>query len=44
MGPHAELVINLFALALQRNLRAEQVKDTANTYPAAATDVVYMLG
>jgi glutathione reductase (NADPH) len=42
VGPHAELVINLFALAMRHNLRAEQMKGTVFTYPTAASDVAYM--
>jgi glutathione reductase (NADPH) len=44
VGPHAEEVINLFALALRRNMGAEQVKDTVSAYPTGASDVVYMFG
>jgi glutathione reductase (NADPH) len=44
VGPHAEEVINVFALALRHNLRAEQVKDTVFAYPTGASDVAYMLG
>jgi glutathione reductase (NADPH) len=44
VGPHAELVINVFALAIRHNLRAEQMKDTVFTYPTAGSDVAYMFG
>ncbi len=43
-GPHAEQVINLFALAMRHDLRASQFLDTVFAYPTAASDVVYMLG
>jgi glutathione reductase (NADPH) len=43
-GPHAEQVINLFALAIRHDLRASQFLDTVFAYPTAASDVVYMLG
>ena len=44
VGPHAEQVINLFALAIWHDLRASQFLDTVFAYPTAASDVVYMLG
>jgi glutathione reductase (NADPH) len=44
VGPHADLVINVFALALRHGLRAEQMKDTVFTYPTAGSDVAYMFG
>jgi glutathione reductase (NADPH) len=44
VGPHAEGVINLFALAIRTNLRAEQMSDTVFAYPTGSSDVSYMLG
>jgi glutathione reductase (NADPH) len=44
VGPHAEVVINLFALAMRNNLRAGQLRDTVFAYPTAASDVGYMFG
>jgi glutathione reductase (NADPH) len=44
VGPHAEQVINLFALAIRHDLCASQFLDTVFAYPTAASDVVYMLG
>jgi glutathione reductase (NADPH) len=36
VGPHAEEVINLFALAIRTNLRAEQMSDTVFAYPTSS--------
>jgi glutathione reductase (NADPH) len=44
VGPHVEQVINLFALAMRRDLRASQFLDTMFACPTAASDVVYTLG
>jgi glutathione reductase (NADPH) len=43
VGPHAEEVINLFALAIRHGLRTEQLKSTMFAYPTAASDIGYML-
>lgn len=43
VGPHAEDVINLFALAIRHGLTARQLKDTVFAYPTAASDIGYML-
>jgi glutathione reductase (NADPH) len=43
VGPHAEEVINLFAVAIRHGITAEQLRDTVFAYPTSASDVAYML-
>lgn len=43
VGPHADEVINLFALAIRHRLTAEDLKATMFAYPSAASDIGYML-
>jgi glutathione reductase (NADPH) len=43
VGPHAEEVINLFALAIRHGLRAEALKSTMFAYPTGASDIGYMV-
>lgn len=43
VGPHAEEVINLFALAIRQNLTVHQLKETMFAYPTGASDVGAML-
>ncbi len=43
LGPHAEEVINLFALAIRMGLRATDLKHMVYAYPTSASDVGYML-
>jgi glutathione reductase (NADPH) len=43
VGPHAEEVINLFALAIRHGLTAENLKQTIFAYPTGASDIGYML-
>jgi glutathione reductase (NADPH) len=43
VGPSAEEVINLFALAIRHRLTADALKDAVFTYPTAASDVSFML-
>ena len=43
VGPSADEVINLFALAIRNNLTAGALRDTMFAYPTAASDVGYML-
>ncbi len=43
LGPHAEEVINLFALAIRAGLRAGDLKHMVYTYPTSASDVGYMV-
>ncbi len=43
LGPHAEEVINLFALAIRKGLSAADLKDSLFAYPTSGSDVSYML-
>jgi glutathione reductase (NADPH) len=43
VGPRADEVINLFALAIRQGLTAEQLKATMFAYPTGASDIGYML-
>lgn len=43
LGPHAEEVINVFALAMRHGLTAAALKDTVFAYPTAASDIASML-
>lgn len=43
VGPHADEVINLFALAIRQGLTAEQLKSTIFAYPTGGSDIGYML-
>ena len=43
VGPSADEVINLFALAIRSGLTAEDLLDTMFAYPTAASDIGYML-
>jgi glutathione reductase (NADPH) len=43
VGPDAEEVINLFAMAIRLRLTARQIKETIFAYPTAASDIGYML-
>lgn len=43
VGPHADEVINIFALAIRHALTAEDLKATMFSYPSATSDVGYML-
>lgn len=43
VGPHADEVINLFALAMRHGLTAEQLKATMFAYPSGASDIGSML-
>jgi glutathione reductase (NADPH) len=43
LGLNAEEVINLFALAIRKGLRASDLKQMVYTYPTSASDVGYML-
>lgn len=43
LGPHADEVINLFALAIRHGLTAEDIKATMFAYPTGASDIGYML-
>lgn len=43
VGPHADEVINLFALAIRKSLTAEDLKTTIFAYPTGGSDIGYML-
>ncbi|MBI4381823.1 MAG: NAD(P)/FAD-dependent oxidoreductase [candidate division NC10 bacterium] len=43
LGPHAEEVINLFALAIRAGLRAADLKTMPWAYPTSSSDVSYMV-
>ncbi|MBU6464578.1 MAG: NAD(P)/FAD-dependent oxidoreductase [Bradyrhizobium sp.] len=43
IGPHAEEVINIFALAIRAGLPASRLKETIFAYPTAGSDIGYML-
>jgi glutathione reductase (NADPH) len=43
LGPHAEEVINLFALAIRQNLTATALKHQLYAYPTSGSDLPYML-
>lgn len=43
VGPHADEVVNLFALAIRHDLTATALKETMFTYPTGASDIGYML-
>ena len=42
-GPHAEEVINIFAVAVRCGLRADELKQVLFAYPTSASDIVHML-
>jgi len=43
IGPHAEEVINLFAMAIKTELTTLKIKTMILTYPSASSDIVYMV-
>lgn len=43
VGPQADEIINLFALAIRQGVTADEVKQTIFAYPSGASDVGYML-
>jgi len=43
VGPHADEVINVFALAIRKGLTAEDLKTTIFAYPTGASDIGYMV-
>lgn len=43
VGPHADEVINLFALAIRNHLTAGDVKKTVFAYPSASSDISYLV-
>lgn len=43
LGPHAEEVINIFALAMRNNIPASELRHMIFAYPTNASDLPYML-
>ena len=43
LGPHAEEVINLFALAIRSGVPATDLKHLLYAYPTSGSDVPYMI-
>jgi len=43
VGPHADEVINVFALAIRQGLSAKQLQDSIFAYPSGASDIGHML-
>jgi glutathione reductase (NADPH) len=43
LGPHAEEIVNVFALAIRKGLSADDLKDTVFAYPTGASDISSML-
>ena len=43
VGPHADEVINVFAMAIRNDLTSQDLEDTVFVYPTAASDVHYMI-
>lgn len=43
IGPHAEEVINLFAMAIKAKFTSKDLKTMILTYPSSSSDVVYMV-
>ena len=43
LGPHAEEIINLFALAIKSGISAADLKQTIFAYPTGSSDIEYML-
>ena len=43
IGPHADEVINVFALAIRQGMTAEDLKAAVFAYPSGASDIGYML-
>lgn len=43
LGPHADDVINLFALAMRTGATASSLKDVLFAYPTAGSDIPYMV-
>lgn len=43
VGPHADEIINIFALAIRNDLTADQINQTIFAYPTSASDIGYMI-
>ena len=42
-GPHADDVINLFALAIRAGMAASDVRNVLYAYPSVSGDITYMV-
>lgn len=43
LGPHAEEIINIFALAIRTGVKASELKEMIFSYPTNSSDIQYML-
>lgn len=43
VGPHADEIINIFALAIRNGLTSDQLRETVFAYPTGASDIGYMV-
>ena len=43
LGPHADEVINVFAVAMQAGMTAAVLKEMLLAYPTTSSDLYYML-
>ncbi|GAC1563401.1 MAG: NAD(P)/FAD-dependent oxidoreductase [Mucilaginibacter sp.] len=43
LGPHAEDIINIFTVAMNGNIKGDQLRKMIFSYPTNASDIVYML-
>ena len=43
LGPHAEEVINIFALAIRSGIRAAELEEMPYAYPSSSSDIGYMV-
>jgi Pyridine nucleotide-disulphide oxidoreductase, dimerisation domain len=43
VGPHADEVVNVFGLAIRKEITASDLKDAIFAYPTGASDIGYML-
>ncbi|MGE4317419.1 MAG: NAD(P)/FAD-dependent oxidoreductase [Deferribacterales bacterium] len=43
IGPHAEDVINIFAVAMKQRVKAADLKKIVYAYPTASSDIIHML-
>jgi len=43
IGPHVDEIINVFALAIRKELTAKDLKTAIFAYPTGASDIGYML-
>ena len=43
LGPHADVAINVFAVAIRARVSADDLKSVLFAYPTVAADIPYML-